>query len=76
MPSTSTGELSQAEAQAQVVETLKAPPDAPRTPAQPLPPQLLLMRTSQARRDPLGALAYATVGSVSPARPSLRSKCA
>ncbi len=64
------GELSQAEAQAQVVETLRAPPDAPKAPAQPLAPQLLLMRTSQAAGDPLGALSsYATVGSVSPSAP-------
>ncbi len=32
------GELSLAEAQAQVVETLKTPPDAPKTPAQPRSP--------------------------------------
>jgi murein DD-endopeptidase MepM/ murein hydrolase activator NlpD len=64
------GELSQAEAQAQVVETLKAPPDAPKSPARSLPAQLLLMRTSQATTDPLGALsAYATVGSGSPSAP-------
>jgi murein DD-endopeptidase MepM/ murein hydrolase activator NlpD len=63
------GELSLAEAQAQVVETLKAPPDAPKTPAQPLAPQLLLMRTTQAAGDPVGALSYATVGSVSPSAP-------
>ena len=59
------GELSLAEAQAQVVETLKAPPDTLKAPAQPLAPQLLLMRTTQAA----GALAYATVGSVSPSAP-------
>ncbi len=60
------GELSLAEAQAQVVETLKAPPKAP---AQPLAPQLLLMRTTQAAGDPVGALSYATVGNVSPSAP-------
>jgi murein DD-endopeptidase MepM/ murein hydrolase activator NlpD len=64
------GDLSQAEAQAQVVETLKAPADAVKAPAQSLPPQILLMRTSRASRDPLGALSsYATVGSVSPSAP-------
>ena len=63
------GELSLAEAQAQVVETLKAPPDAPKAPAQPLAPQLLLMRTTQAAGDAAAALAYATVGSVSPSAP-------
>jgi murein DD-endopeptidase MepM/ murein hydrolase activator NlpD len=64
------GELSQAEAHAQVVETMKAPPDAPKAPAQPLPPQILLMRTSQAGVDPMGAASsYATVGSVSPSAP-------
>ncbi len=63
------GELSQAEAQAQVVETMKAPADAPRAPAQPLPPQILLMRTSHAGADPIRALSYATVGSVSPGSP-------
>ena len=63
------GELSLAEAQAQVVETLKAPPDAPKAPAQPLAPQLLLMRTTQAGSAAAGALAYATVGSVSPSAP-------
>ena len=62
-------ELSLAEAQAQVVETLKAPPDAAKTPAQPLAPQLLLMRTTQAGGEPAGALSYATVGSVSPTAP-------
>ena len=63
------GDLSLAEAQAQVVETLKAPPDAPKTPAQPLAPQILLMRTTQAAGDSAGALSYATVGSVSPGAP-------
>ena len=63
------GELSLAEAQAQIVETLKAPPDAPKAPAQPLAPQLLLMRTTQAVGDTAGALAYATVGSVSASAP-------
>ncbi len=57
------GELSLAEAQAQVVEALKAPPKAP---AEPLAPQLLLMRTIQAAAEPAGARSYATVGSGSP----------
>ena len=65
-----TGELSATEAQAQVVETLKVQPETPKAPAQPLPPQLMLMRTSQAGGDPLGsALTYATVGSVSSSAP-------
>ena len=65
-----TGELSATEAQAQVVETLKAPPETPKAPVQPLPPQLMLMRTSQAGGDPAAsALAYATVGSVSSSAP-------
>jgi murein DD-endopeptidase MepM/ murein hydrolase activator NlpD len=65
-----TGELSATEAEAQVVETLKAQPEIPRMPAQPLPPQLMLMRTSQATGDRAGsALAYATTGSVSPSAP-------
>ena len=52
-----------------MVETLKAQPETPKAPAQPLPPQLMLMRTSQARRAAVAALAYATVGSVSPSAP-------
>ena len=63
------GDLTLSEAQAQVVETLKAPRDAPKSPAQPLAPQILLMRTTQASGDPAGALSYATVGSVSPSAP-------
>ncbi len=64
------GELSPAEAQAQVVETLKAPVDAPKGPTQSLPPQILLMRTTQAAGDPLAALSsYATTGSVTPSAP-------
>ncbi len=65
-----TGELSQAEAQAQVVETMKAPTGAPKTPAQSLPAQLLLTRTTQAASESLAGLsAYATVGAVSPSAP-------
>jgi murein DD-endopeptidase MepM/ murein hydrolase activator NlpD len=64
------GELTQAEAEAQVVETLKAPADAQKAAAQSLPPQILLMRTSRAGGDSLGGLsAYATVGGVSPSTP-------
>jgi murein DD-endopeptidase MepM/ murein hydrolase activator NlpD len=64
------GELSDSEAQAQVIETMKAPPDTPINPAQVLPPQLLLMRTSQAAGSPLGAVSsYATVGAVTPSTP-------
>lgn len=64
------GELTQAEAQAQVVETMKSPPGDPKLRAQPLPPQILLMRTSHAGAAPASAaLAYATVGSVSPSAP-------
>lgn len=60
------GELSQAEAQAQVIEILKAPADVLKTPAQSLPPQLLLMRTVQAAADlPGGASPYSIAGSVS-----------
>ncbi len=63
------GELTLAEAQAQVVETLKAPLEAPKAPAQALGPQALLMRTTQASSDAAGALPYATVGSVSSSAP-------
>jgi murein DD-endopeptidase MepM/ murein hydrolase activator NlpD len=64
------GELTQAEAEAQVVETLKAPADAQKAAAQSLPPQILLMRTSRAGGDSVGGLsAYATAGSVSPSTP-------
>ncbi len=55
-----TGELTLAEAQAQVVEMIKAAAAGDKAP--PLPPQMLLMRTSQAGVDPLGALSYATSG--------------
>ena len=47
-----------------------ASPRRRRRPPSRLPPQLMLMRTSQAGGDPLGsALSYATVGSVSPSAP-------
>ena len=65
-----TGELSQAEAEAQVIETLKAPAGAQKAAAQSLPPQMLLMRTSRAGGDALRALsAYAPVGGASPSTP-------
>ena len=57
-----TGELTLAEAQAQVAELLKAAASGDDAPA--LPSQLLLKRTSQAGIDPLGALSYAAAGSV------------
>ena len=61
------GQLTQAEAEAQVVETLKAP--AEKAAAQSLPPQILLMRTSRASEALRELSAYATVGSVSPSTP-------
>jgi murein DD-endopeptidase MepM/ murein hydrolase activator NlpD len=63
------GELTQAEAEAQVVETLKAPADAQKAASQTLPPQILLMRTSRASEALRELSAYATVGSVSPSTP-------
>jgi murein DD-endopeptidase MepM/ murein hydrolase activator NlpD len=62
------GELSQPEAEAQVEETLKAPSDAQKAPT-PLPPQILLMRTTRASEALRELSAYATVGSVSPSTP-------
>ena len=65
-------ELSRAEAQAQVVETLKARPETPKAPSSRCRAQLMLMRTTQAAGDPLASRsAYATVGGVAPKR-SLR----
>jgi murein DD-endopeptidase MepM/ murein hydrolase activator NlpD len=64
-----TGELSQAEAEAQVVETLKAPAGAQKAAGQTLPPQILLMRTSRAGGEALRALSYATVGGANPTTP-------
>jgi murein DD-endopeptidase MepM/ murein hydrolase activator NlpD len=63
------GELTQAEAEAQVVETLKAPADPRKAASQSLPPQLLLMRTSRAGEALRELSAYATEGSVSPSTP-------
>ncbi len=57
---TATGELTLVEAQAQVAEMIKAAADGDKAPA--LPPQMLLMRTSQAGVDPLGALSEALTG--------------
>jgi len=62
------GELSPAEAEAQVVETLKASVDTQKAPTA-LPPQILLARTSRASQALRELSAYATVGSVSPSTP-------
>jgi murein DD-endopeptidase MepM/ murein hydrolase activator NlpD len=58
------GELTLAEAQAQVVESIRAAAIAGAKAPLPLPPQMLLMRTSRAGLDPSGPLAYATTGNV------------
>ena len=63
-----TGELTQDEAEAQVVETLRASADVRKQSAA-LPPQILLMRTSRASEALRELSAYATVGSVSPSTP-------
>jgi murein DD-endopeptidase MepM/ murein hydrolase activator NlpD len=62
-----TGELTQAEAEAQVVETLKAPTE--KAASQSLPPQILLMRTTRAGEALRELSAYATVGNVAPSTP-------
>ena len=68
-----TGELTLAEAQAQVAEMLRTTAAGDDAPA--LPSQLLLMRTSQAGIDPLGGLSYRRAPARStPTRPSPRSK--
>jgi murein DD-endopeptidase MepM/ murein hydrolase activator NlpD len=59
-----TGELTLAEARAQVVESIHAAAVAGAKAPLPLPAQMLLMRTSRAGLDPLGGLAYATTGNV------------
>jgi murein DD-endopeptidase MepM/ murein hydrolase activator NlpD len=64
-----TGELTLAEAQAQVVESIRAAAVAGAKAPLPLPPQMLLTRTSRAGMDALGALAYATTGGVSAGAP-------
>ena len=61
------GELTLAEAQAQVTESLKAQAAGERRFA--MAPQMLLMRTSRAGIDPLGSLAYATTGAIEPNAP-------
>lgn len=61
------GELTLAEAQAQVAEAIKARDAGERRFA--MAPQMLLMRTSRAGIDPLGALAYATTGVIEPNAP-------
>ncbi|WP_158812964.1 M23 family metallopeptidase [Methylocapsa sp. S129] len=59
-----TGDLTLAEAQAQVVESIHAAAVAGAKAPLPLPPQMLLMRTSRAGLDPSAPLAYATTGNV------------
>ena len=61
------GELTLAEAQAQVAESIRAQAAGERRFA--MAPQMLLMRTSRAGVDPLGALNYATAGSPDPTAP-------
>jgi murein DD-endopeptidase MepM/ murein hydrolase activator NlpD len=61
--------LSADEAQAQVTEYLRNMLASGSRPALPLPPQLLLMRTSRAGIDTGGGLAYANVGSPSSSAP-------
>ncbi len=61
--------LSAVEAQAQVNEYLKAIIAAGTRAALPLPPQLLLMRTSRATLDSGSGLAYANVGSPTASTP-------
>jgi murein DD-endopeptidase MepM/ murein hydrolase activator NlpD len=61
------GELTLAEAQAQVVESIRAAAIAGAKAPLPLPPQMLLTRTSRAGLDPAGALSYATTGNVNAA---------
>jgi murein DD-endopeptidase MepM/ murein hydrolase activator NlpD len=61
------GELTLNEAQAQVVEAIKAQSTGEHSPW--LAPQALLMRTSRAAANPLGALSYATTGNVGAAAP-------
>lgn len=61
------GELTLAEAQAQVAEWAKAQAAGERL--APIPPQMLLMRTSRAGVEALGALSYATTGLVTQGAP-------
>ena len=55
-------DLTAAEAQSQVIESIRA--SATTKAALAIPPQLLLMRTSRAGLDPVGALPYAATGTV------------
>ena len=64
-----TGELTLVEAQAQVVESIRAAALAGARSPLPLPPQMLLTRTSRAGMDSLATLAYATVGGASAGAP-------
>jgi murein DD-endopeptidase MepM/ murein hydrolase activator NlpD len=66
---TQTAVLSADEAQAQVTEYLRNVIASGSRPALPLPPQLLLMRTSRAGIDSGASLAYANVGSPSSSAP-------
>ena len=66
MRPTVAGELTLADAQAQVAELMKAAATRRDRAAQ-LPPQFLLMHSSQATPDPFGLLGYAAVGNVGPA---------
>ena len=61
------GELTVGEAQAQVAEWAKAQAAGERL--SPIPPQMLLMRTSRAGVEALGALSYATTGLVTQGAP-------
>ena len=63
------GELTLAEAQAQIVESIRAAAIAGAQAPLPLPPQMLLTRTSRAGLDTVSALGYATTGNVSPNAP-------
>jgi murein DD-endopeptidase MepM/ murein hydrolase activator NlpD len=58
------GELTLAEAQAQVVESIRAAAIAGAKAPLPLPPQMLLMRTTRAGLDPVASPGYAAVGNV------------
>ena len=59
---TPTSALSAAEALAQVSEFVKSQAAAGSKPPLPLPPQLMLMRTSRAGYNPVGGLSYARAG--------------
>lgn len=57
-----TSALSEPEARAQVTEYVKSLAAAGSKPPLPLPPQLMLMRTSRASYNPIGGLSYARAG--------------